>query len=130
VAKIAIVFGVLLILLGVVGYAMSEPRAVTALIPAFFGLPIAICGGVALNPGARKHAMHAAAALGTLGLLGVAGMVIPRAIKLAGGEPLARPLAFWMQTIMLLILIIFVGLCVRSFIEARRAREAAAATNP
>ena len=120
VAKTAIIIGVLLILLGVVGFSMSG--AVTALIPAFLGLPIAICGGIALNPAARKHAMHAAAALATLGVLGVAVMVIKGIATLARGESLPRPIAFWMQTIMLLILIVFVGLCVRSFIEARRAR--------
>jgi hypothetical protein len=120
----------LLILLGIAGYAMSEPRALTALIPAFFGLPIAICGAIALNPAARKHAMHAAAALATLGVLGTAAMVIKGIIRRAQGEALARPLAFWMQTIMLLILVIFVALCVRSFIEARRARQAGTVTTP
>jgi uncharacterized membrane protein len=132
VAKIAIAFGILLILLGIVGFAMSAPRAVTALIPAFFGLPIAICGAIALNPNARKHAMHIAAAFATIGFLGAASMVIKGIITLARGAALPRPLAFWMQTIMLVLLGIFVYLCIRSFIEARRARTAgldAAGTN-
>jgi hypothetical protein len=129
-AKTAILFGALLILLGIFGFAMSGFHAVTALIPAFVGLPIAICGAIALNPAARKHAMHAAAALATLGLIGDAVMVVKGLITLAGGNELARPVAFAMQCIMLLLLGIFVGLCVRSFIEARRAREARATVGP
>ena len=122
-----LIASLLLIVVGIVSYVNGTPGddgkvSPTALIPAFVGAVLAVCGLLAFNDKFRKHAMHAAAALATLGVLGVAVMVIKGIVRLAQGEALARPLAFWMQTIMLLILVIFVALCVRSFIEARRAR--------
>ena len=58
-SKITIAIGVMLIGLGAAFYLTSEAdkRSVTALIPAFVGLPVAILGLVALKGGesARKH---------------------------------------------------------------------------
>jgi hypothetical protein len=74
---------------------------------------------VAKNESARKHAMHAAVALGLLGLLGTLGRLVP---ALAAGE-LGRP-AVLAQLVMSVLLIIYVALGVKSFIDARRARLA------
>lgn len=125
--RITIVFGALLIVLGLIAYfGMQEPgaRSVTALIPAFVGLPLLVLGLVAeVKPTTRKHTMHAAAALGTLGLLGTAGGFI-KALQWMGGTVPERPAAVRVQAIMFVMSVIFVILCVRSFIAARRAREA------
>jgi peptidoglycan/LPS O-acetylase OafA/YrhL len=125
--RITIVFGALLIVLGLVAYfGMQEPgaRSVTALIPAFIGLPLLVLGLVAeAKPGSRKHTMHAAAALGLLGFLGTVGGFI-KALQWMGGTVPERPAAVRVQAIMAVMSVIFIVLCVRSFIAARKARQA------
>ena len=51
---------------------------------------------------------------------------IPKLLKLLSGEAIERPEAAWGRTIMALLCVVFVVLAVRSFIQARRAREASA----
>lgn len=120
-AKSAIGFGVALIALGVIGYFATGMQSVTALIPAGFGIILLILGWVGLNPARRKNAMHAAAALGVIGFLGTVPGVI-KAFKWIAGTSPARPAAVISQTIMAALMLVFVVLCVRSFIEARRGR--------
>jgi hypothetical protein len=121
---VSIVFGGLLIALGVWGYTVSDGKSVTALIPAFAGALLAVLGVVALKERLLKHAMHAAAMVGLLGFLAAASRFIP---KLARGE------AGWDDTAtlstggMTILCLVFVGLCVNSFIQARRRRAARAA---
>ncbi len=119
--RITIAFGVILILMGLAGYFLTGMASVTALIPAFFGAPLAILGWIAFKPGARKHAMHVAAALALLGLGGTVPGVI-KLIRAAGGAELARPPAVIVQSIMATLCLLFLVLCIRSFIAARRAR--------
>ncbi|MEM9372247.1 MAG: hypothetical protein AAGA55_01260 [Planctomycetota bacterium] len=115
----ALTAGLVLVVLGLLGYFVlggSEPSA-TALIPAFFGLPIAVLGLIALRPGARKHAMHGAAVLGLLGFLAPLGRLVPVAIK---GE-LEMAASTFMLIAMAVTCLVFLVLCVRSFIAARKA---------
>src|SRR5947209_20632878 len=70
-----LIASLLLIVVGVVSYANGTPGddgkvSPTALIPAFFGAVLAICGLLAFKDNLRKHAMHAAAVVGLLGALG------------------------------------------------------------
>jgi hypothetical protein len=111
-----------LIILGILGYLAAEPerRSVTALIPAFTGALLMICGVVAMKPSSRMHAMHAAATIGLLGFLFPAGRVVMKAIR--GEAP--SGLALFSQLGMALLCLAFVLLCVRSFIAARRDRIA------
>ena len=118
-SKITIAFGVFLIAIGLIGYFATGMVSWTALIPALFGLPLAILGGISLKEHLRKHAMHAAVMVGLLGFLGAA-YSFSRPF-LSGGE-IKRPIATVMQGIMTLTCAVFVGLCVKSFIDARRAR--------
>lgn len=123
--KPALALGALLILLGLGGYFGSDRASITALIPAFFGLPIGLLGGVALQAGekVRAHTMHAAVVIALLGLLGSAGGV-PGAIKLVTGGDVSRPPAVVAKAIMALFCLIFIALSVKSFIAARRKRSA------
>lgn len=111
--------GVLLIALGLGGYFGTGSEHMTALIPTAFGLPILICGLLAQNAARRAMVMHIAVLLGTLGFIGsLVGF-----LKGVNGEAMrTRPIAVEAQGFMALITAIFVGLCVQSFIKARKAR--------
>lgn len=118
---VTIVYGLLLAVLGVGFYFALAPISMTALIPAFFAVPVVLCGFLARVERMRKHAMHAAAMLGVLGVAGGA----PGAIKLLksfSGAEIARPAAALEQALMAVLSLVFVVLCVRSFMAARRAR--------
>ena len=78
---IAALFGFALAALGAYAYLSAEEadRSVTALIPAFFGLPIALFGIAAIvKPGARKLAMHLVALLALLGAVGAGMQGLPK----------------------------------------------------
>jgi len=123
VPRYAILFGLLLILLGLGSYFGTGRASVTALIPAFFGLPLLLTGLLGLRENLRQHAMHAAAVLALLGLLGTASGIPKFAVLLAGGT-VERPAAAVVQTLMVVLCAVFVSLCVHSFISARRRRAA------
>jgi lysylphosphatidylglycerol synthetase-like protein (DUF2156 family) len=114
----AIICGILLILIGLSGYVIGSAdgqTSLTALIPAVFGLILAILGFVAKgNENLRKHLMHAAVIVGLLGFLMTAGRLLMNLSKL-GFNP-----ATIAQISMSVICLIFVILCVKSFVDARR----------
>jgi hypothetical protein len=119
---IAIIFGILLDVLGTSAFLSSGSQAPTALIPAAFGTILLICGVLAkANPGIRKHVMHVAALVGLLGTLGGLGMGLPK-LGAVLNHTAARPMAVWVQLGMGVLCLIFLVLCVKSFIDARRAR--------
>ncbi|MCH2376083.1 MAG: hypothetical protein MK538_18005 [Planctomycetes bacterium] len=117
-----VITGLLLIAAGFSGFAAAnfEPKAATALIPAGVGLLLTICGTIAFRDGARKHAMHAAAMVALLGFLAAMGRLL--SLKLKG--PIEWKLSTYMTLTMSVLCLALVIMCVRSFIAARRAREA------
>ncbi|MBI4477923.1 MAG: hypothetical protein HY654_12165 [Acidobacteria bacterium] len=121
-ARTTILFGVALIALGIISYIATAAVSITALIPAFFGVVLASLGWLGLNERYRKHAMHAAVALGLLGFLGTVRGLTALPGLMTGGE-VQRPAAVVAQGIMAILMIAYVALGVRSFIEARRARS-------
>lgn len=121
--EITFVFGDLLIVLGVAGYFLGNAASVTALIPAFFGIVFVILGMAAFVVGRgrqnlRKHLMHAAAALALLCIIVTISGLLKLPALLSGGEVL-RPMAVVSQSIMCLLSVIYLVLCVRSFMQAR-----------
>lgn len=123
---VTIVVGALLSTIGLLGYLSSDSRSLTALIPLAFGSLLELCGVLALNPARKKDAMHGASVLALLGVLGSA-RGLPGFVTLISGGDVALPIASVVQGAMFLICLVFLGLCVKSFRAARRAREAAAA---
>ncbi len=125
-AKLTIGFGVVLVVLGVVVFVATGSAHPTSLIPAGFGLVLCLAGVLANTEDAKKRMlwMHVAVTVGLLGFLGGAVMSVLAYLKAHGG-PLARPVATEEQAAMGVICGVFVGLCVRSFIAARRGRVAA-----
>ncbi len=124
------IVGIILIALGVYSYTNATPDAEgkvspTALIPAFLGAALAICGVLAHSTGLRKHVMHVAAMLGLVGFLGGFMPLIRQASKGKDFDPTAP--AALSGIIMVVTCLVFVGLCVKSFIDARKARDRATA---
>ena len=120
--KTTILFGVLLIATGLAGYFGTGAVQKTALIPSGFGVVLLVCGLLASNENRRMLAMHIAVLFGLLGAIGV----IPTLLKTLLKEDRSLA-ALAAKTVTLVLCVVFVGLCVRSFIAARKAREAAAA---
>jgi hypothetical protein len=94
----------------------GERPSVTALFPAFGGLPILLLGLVALKESLRMHAMHFVAILSLLGFLLPVGRL---GMQLARGADVASTVL-----VSLVLMAIFNGLllaaCIRSFVQARR----------
>ena len=124
-AKLTIVFGVVLGVIGVAYFIGTGSTHPTALIPLWFGVVLIICGGLALTENARRRMlwMHIAVTAGLLGVLFPGFMAIKEWVA-AGGGPLAHPAAVQEQAIMSVVCLVFTLLCVRSFIAARRSRTA------
>src|SRR6185369_11330711 len=93
-----------------------EHRSPTALIPSINGVLILIGGLLALNPKLRMHAMHVAVLFGLIGFIAAVISIIKR--KPSG-------IALVDMGGMAVLTGLFTVLCVRSFIQARRARLAA-----
>lgn len=123
-AKPTIIIALLLIGLGIFGYSQATPaegkekKSITALFPTFFGAPILLCGILALDEKKRKHAMHAAVSIGLLGFLGSASR-LPKTLAKDDNQ-----LVLFCQGGMALLCLVFVGLCIRSFIMARKEMQA------
>ena len=117
--KHALLFGALLSALGIALYLGTGRASMTALIPTLgFGLPLLVCGFLARKESLRMHAMHGAALFGLLGVLGGFGMGIPKLLK---GNQSPAVLG---QLVMGVLCLVFVYLCVQSFVAVRKAREA------
>ncbi|MFZ1729067.1 MAG: hypothetical protein WBQ23_09185 [Bacteroidota bacterium] len=127
--SLSIGLGIVLSLLGVIGYTASGAESITALIPTFFGIPILILGLLGRKENLRKHMMHGIAALAIIGFAGSA-RGLATLIKMIGGHEVLRPFATIMQSIMALLTLGFVILAVKSFIDARRQRSVAEVQNP
>lgn len=105
--------------MGVGSYFLTGAKSLTALIPAAFGTLILICGIVgALFHGARMHVMHLAALLGLLGALGGLGRGLPKLGAVISGSA-EHPTAVIMSIAMGVVCLVFLALCVKSFVDAR-----------
>lgn len=116
--KITIGYGSVLLLLGLAGFFGTGAKSVTALIPAFMGVPIIISGWLSAREHIRMHVMHVAVTLGLLGIIGGA-IGLPKLWTLIHGGEVPRPAAVICQSILFVLSLVFVILCVRSFIKAR-----------
>jgi hypothetical protein len=127
---IALVIGGLLTALGVIAYTSPDllgtgkTHEPTALSPAVVGVLLMFTGLVSLvAPQMRKHAMHAAA---ILGLLGTLGGFMPMVLRKFDFSTAAVKVGLGMTVLSA----VFLALCIKSFIDARRRREALALSSP
>lgn len=101
-----------LIATGVGFYFGTGTSSITAMIPAFIGIPLLVCGFVAMKPGALKIAMHIALVFALVGAIGSSRVFM----KWTDLSTAARSA----QLITLLICTTLVVVYVGSFIKARR----------
>ncbi|HTZ59127.1 MAG TPA: hypothetical protein VMB49_13560 [Acidobacteriaceae bacterium] len=122
-AKVTVLFGILLILLGGAGFMLTGQKYPTSLIPSAFGVILVAFGSLAENPQPKRRMlfMHIAVTIGLLGFLFTAPALV-QVVELFKGKLFPYPAAVEEKAAMSALLLIYVVLCVRSFIVARRAR--------
>jgi len=119
VANVTIGYGAFLIAWGIAVSVLSESNSITSFFPSMLGAPLLVSGVMTLrNPEKKKLWMHIAATFGLLCALGGTRffMVMGDGLDYASGSML----------MLLLTGSAYTAVCVRSFIAARKAREAAA----
>jgi hypothetical protein len=118
-AKVTLIFAVLLTALGLVGFVGTGSAHPTALIPAWIGLAMGIGGLLARSPSERRRKLFMHINV-TIGLVGFLGTLVEVFRNLASGKPLDVT-ALVDKTALAWLLLIYLVLCVRSFTAARRA---------
>ncbi|WP_263357427.1 hypothetical protein [Acidicapsa ligni] len=122
-AKVTLFFAALFIAIGAIAFFSTGANHPTALIPAVLGVLLAIFGALSFSPDAsrRKLFMHINVTLALLGFLGTA-MGLIEWFRMLGGIAVKNPPATESKAAMALLSLLYVILCVRSFIAARKAR--------
>jgi hypothetical protein len=117
-AKVTLVFAVLLVILGLVGFLGTGSEHFTALIPAWFGLALGLFGYQAMSPKERRRKlfMHINVTIGLVGFLGT----LVELVRSMVSSKTVDATALLAKTAMAWLLLIYVMLCVRSFVVARR----------
>lgn len=109
-------YGLFLVIWGIVISFLSDSNSLTSYFPSLLGAPLAVSGFLAKsNPEKRKLWMHIAVSFGLLCAIGGTRffMVMGDGLDYASGSML----------MLLLTGSAYTGLCVRSFIQARKASE-------
>jgi hypothetical protein len=121
-AKVTLVFALLLVILGLAGFLGTGGIHKTALIPVWLGLALGLFGFLAISPdeGRRKLFMHINVTVALLGFLGAAGRGVYGYVHASAAGTSPDAIALCSQAAMAGLTLLYVILCVRSFIAARR----------
>jgi uncharacterized membrane protein (UPF0136 family) len=132
-AKLTLVLALLLVALGLIGYIGTGSLHPTALIPTWIGLALGIGGFLAISPNERRRKlfMHTNVTIALLGFLGSAVEIVRSFLAARHGMDQAGApgtvsyspnflIALESKVMLAVLLLIYVALCVRSFIAARR----------
>ena len=115
--KISVLYGVFLIVWGIVISLIGNSQSITSLIPTFFGLLVLSVGVLSLlMPSRRKLLMHLIAILGVLIFLG--GLDFIRSALSSGA--FSNPWADLSKLMMAVTGFSFCFLCIKSFIFSRK----------
>ncbi|SMP46755.1 hypothetical protein SAMN06265222_102172 [Neorhodopirellula lusitana] len=102
-ARIGIVFGLLLCGLTIAGLSVTTQKSYTQFIPMMFGIPMLFLGVVSLNPHRREGAVSFATGLAALGTLLGGGRLFVLALQYVGGG--------YVNPISLRLVVVMTGLC-------------------
>lgn len=117
-------FGTAFIVLGLGAWLLTGADSPTALLPALLGVLLWVCALVAARgERVRMHAMHTALLLAVLALLGSLPPVADLPALLTGGAADRSGAAVTASTLTVLLAAGYLTFGIRSFIQARRARE-------
>jgi uncharacterized membrane protein len=121
-AKLTLVLALLLVVLGLAGYIGTGSLHPTALIPTWIGLVLGLGGFLAISPseGRRKLFMHINVTVALLGFIGSAVEAIRGYVHATSVGLPPDQIALASKVTLAGLLLIYVILCVRSFIAARR----------
>jgi hypothetical protein len=110
-------YGLFLFSWGLIATYLSDAQSFTSFLPSLLGLALLVSGEMAKIPEKKKLWMHVAVTFGLIGALGGTRffMVMADGLNYASSSMLMLFLTGTAYTV----------LCVRSFIAARKAREAA-----
>ena len=124
-AKLTIALGVVLILVAVLGFVTTGSSHPNALIPGGVGLLFILFGALANSQDPRKRMlwMHIAVTVALVMFLFTIKADID-VIRLSHGASFPHPIAIEEKAATSLLCLLFVLLCIRSFIAARRQRIA------
>ena len=91
-AKVTVLFGIVLIILGGGSFVLTGNKFPTSLIPAAFGILLIIFGSMAETPVAKRRMlfMHIAVTVGLLGFLATAPALFPWCTLQGQAIPLSR----------------------------------------
>lgn len=120
-----LVTGIILTITGVVASIVSDSASMTSYIPSFVGVLLLVCWALARKESLRKHAIHAGMAIALIGALGSLMNVVQIGDLISGDAE--RPMAIVASLVMFVVLGAYLVLGIRSFIAARRLREASQA---
>ncbi len=124
-AKLTIVFAILLAVLGIAGYFCPSSIHAIALMPVWWGIVLGICGYLtASGTETRKKAfLYINTAIGILGFLYALGSAINAygAARTEGVDP--NLFVIYDRLIMAVILLVFLNIAVPAVLKARRPPE-------
>ena len=109
---VTIIGSIGLIAIGLGFYFGTDTESITALIPAFIGTPLLLCGLAAIKPACLKLAMHIATPIALLGAVGTT-RVFSKWSELTAAARTAQLAAFVIFTVMFVTYVL-------SFIKARK----------
>ena len=113
--NISLIYGIFLILWGIVVSYLSASNSITSYIPSIFGLPILLFAILTLLiPSKKKLLMHIVVTFGLIIFLG--GLDFFRSL----GNPFENVWADSSKLMMMITGFIFTILCIKSFIFARK----------
>jgi thiol:disulfide interchange protein len=121
-SKITLIFGALLILLGLAGFIGTGSAHPTALIPTWIGLLLALGGWLSISPSESRRKLFAHINV-TVGLVAFIGSVVEIFRGIAHAHATGteiNPIALSSKIALAVLLLLYILLCVRSFIAARR----------
>jgi fucose 4-O-acetylase-like acetyltransferase len=125
--NLTIGFGVVLIVLGEWGFVSTGSRYPTAMIPTWAGFLFVLFGALAHSKDLKRKKlwMHAAASVAMLLFFGTMPSIVDE-IMMLRGKQFPYPVAVEEKAATSVLCLLFLIICVRSFISARKARKLAA----